>query len=91
MRNGHHVLQVLVETQAISGAPILLSTRTALTSLAGKTKAHRWRGRYLDSEGCLHRISGKHNALPSLRTATMIDRAIVAKLSFRAGHKIMRR
>jgi len=38
-RNGHHVLQVLVETQAISGAPISPSTRTVLTSLTGKTKA----------------------------------------------------
>jgi hypothetical protein len=38
-RNGHHVLQVLVETQAISGASISLSTRTVLTSLTGKTKA----------------------------------------------------
>lgn len=38
-RNGHHVLQLLVETQAMSGAPVSPSTRTALTSLTGKTKA----------------------------------------------------
>jgi len=38
-RNGHHVLQVFVETQAISNSPISPSTRTALTSLTGKTKS----------------------------------------------------
>ncbi len=37
-RNAHHVLQVLVETQAISGAPILASTREVLTALKGKDK-----------------------------------------------------
>jgi hypothetical protein len=37
-RNAHYVLQVLVETQAISGAPILASTREILTSLKGKNK-----------------------------------------------------
>jgi hypothetical protein len=37
-RNAHYVLQVLVETQAISGAPILASTREVLTALKGKNK-----------------------------------------------------
>lgn len=37
-RNAHYVLQVLVETQAISGAPLLASTRNALVSLKGKNK-----------------------------------------------------
>jgi hypothetical protein len=37
-RDGHNVLQVLVETQAISGAPISPSTRAALASFVGKNK-----------------------------------------------------
>jgi hypothetical protein len=37
-RNAHYVLQVLVETQAISGAPISAATRRVLTSLKGKNK-----------------------------------------------------
>jgi hypothetical protein len=37
-RNAHYVLQVLVETQAISGAPISASNRKVLTSLKGKNK-----------------------------------------------------
>jgi hypothetical protein len=37
-RNAHYVLQVLVETQAISGAPISAATRKVLTSLKGKNK-----------------------------------------------------
>jgi hypothetical protein len=37
-RNAHNILQVLVETQAISGAPISASTRKVLTSLKGKNK-----------------------------------------------------
>jgi hypothetical protein len=37
-RNAHYLLQVLVETQAISGVPISPPTRKALASLKGKNK-----------------------------------------------------